>query len=448
MTTRRRFLNYTSAGILAVATGCRPPNFNNLLQQGGLPSNNKLSLAERAKLASQKNLFLGYPINMNTPSEQFFDWRRELNKVGIDEFAYNNVGNPFQQSPIPFNTHDFEREAILRFGKLYGFPSNDAWGFITNSGTDSNMHGMYIGRTVLKGRTGVVPKCYFTKEAHYSIQILRDLLGLETLFVDTLPDGGMDPDHLKSKLADNKDYPALVVATIGTTFKGAVDPLDRIQGALKGYSSYLHLDAALFGGYLPHTPFASEVLQQCQGRSLAKLYDSIAVSCHKFFGFPSPAGLFITQQSTFNEFNELYTHIHNPEYIGHVPGTITCSRDAVKPAEFYYFSTSTALSKQAEDASAILQTTDYLLEQMQSNFNHLLPTRANKLSNTLYFKKPSDWIVKKYSLATMQLVKNQKKQDYAHAVLMPHVNLDVLNEFLSDLQKDFVTMNKPGAIAK
>jgi histidine decarboxylase len=67
-------------------------------------------------------------------------------------------------------------------------------------------------------------------------------------------------------------------------------------------------------------------------------YDSIAVSCHKFFGFPAPAGLFITTKSHFDEFNELFSQIHNPEYIHHVPGTITCSRDAVKPAEFYFFS--------------------------------------------------------------------------------------------------------------
>ena len=87
-------------------------------------------------------------------------------------------------------------------------------------------------------------------------------------------------------------------------------------------------------------------------------YDSIAVSCHKFFGFPSPAGLFITRQSLYAEFNELFSEIHNPEYIHHVPGTITCSRDAVKPAEFFYFTTPTALAKQAEDAELMLEQRD------------------------------------------------------------------------------------------
>jgi histidine decarboxylase len=420
-------------------TGCSPENFNWLSDQEQASSNQNLSLADKAKFAKLKNLLLGYPINMNTPPEDFFAWRQQLFDAGIGTFAYNNVGNPFKDSAIPFNSHDFEQELILRFGKLYAFPPGNTWGFLSHSGTDSNMHGMYMGRTLLKGRTGVLPKVYFTKEAHYSVQILRDLLGLETVFVATRPDGGMDPNDLRQKLADNTSHPALVVATIGTTFKGAIDQVDLIQDALKGYTSYLHLDAALFGGYLPFTSHAGEVSYQSKSTPALARYDSIAVSCHKFFGFPSPAGLFITTKSHFDDFNELFSQIHNPEYIHHVPGTITCSRDAVKPAEFYFFSTPSAMAKLAEDAQSILQSTVYLMEQMQAHFSYLQPTRANDFSNTIFFKKPSDRIVKKYSLATMHLEINHKKQDYAHVVVMPHANRKVLTEFMTDLDKDSVT---------
>ncbi|MFZ2405682.1 MAG: pyridoxal-dependent decarboxylase [Methylobacter sp.] len=435
MLTRRRFLGYGGAGVLALTAGCWPQNINGLLNQEAASSNLNLSLADREKLKKLKNLLLGYPINMNTPSEDFFAWRRQLLDAGINTFAYNNVGNPFKESSIPFNTHDFEQELILRFGKLYAFPAGNTWGFLSHSGTDSNMHGMYMGRTLLKGRTGVLPKAYFTKEAHYSVQILRDLLGLETVFVETLPNGGMDPNDLRQKLADNPSHPALVIATIGTTFKGAIDQIDRIQKALKGYPSYLHLDAALFGGYLPFTAHAGEVSYQSQSSPALARYDSIAVSCHKFFGFPSPAGLFITTQSHFDEFNELFSQIHNPEYIHHVPGTITCSRDAVKPAEFYFFSTPSAMTKLAEDAQSILQNAAYLMEQMQTHFSYLQPTRANDLSNTIFFRKPSDRIVKKYSLATMHLEINRQKQDYAHVVVMPHADRNVLTEFMTDLDQ-------------
>lgn len=436
MLSRRQFLGYTSAGILAMATGCRPSNFNGLENQSDMFLTKNLSLADKAILVKKKNNLLGYPINMNTPPVEFFDWRNQLLDAGIGRFAYNNVGNPFKESSIPYNTHDFERQVIVDFGRLFGFPLNDTWGFLSHSGTDSNMHGMYMGRTILKGRTGVMPKAYFTREAHYSVQILRDLLGLETVFVATRSDGSMDTEDLRSKLSENRNHPALVIATIGTTFKGAVDPIDAIQEVLKGHASYLHLDAALFGGYLPHTVHAAEVSYQLQESPISPRYDSIAVSCHKFFGFPSPAGLFITTASHFDEFNELFSQIHNPEYIHHIPGTITCSRDAVKAAEFYYFSTPPALANQVKDARVILQNTGYLMEQMKLHFPHLHPIQANKLSNTLYFKKPSEKVVKKYSLATMELEIKGGKQHYAHVVIMPHVTDQILTQFLTDLEED------------
>ena len=371
---------------------------------------------------------------MNDPADEFFAWRSELLKAGIDEFAFNNVGNPFKESPIPYNTHDFERETILKFGSLLRFPVGDTWGFISNSGTDSNMHGMYMGRTVLKGRTGLLPKAYFTLEAHYSVQILRDLLGLDTVIVDTLSDGGMSPDDLGRKLDEHKDAPALVVATVGTTFKGAVDRVDQLQETLAGHESYVHVDAALFGGYLPFTRHADQVAFHTDQPGSSGRYDSIAISCHKFFGFPSPAGLYITRQSLYDEFNALFSRIHDPEYIHHVPGTITCSRDAVKPAEFYYFTTPSALIRQAEDASMMLRNTDYLVGELQTGFPQLAARRANPMSNTVFFRSPSQEIVKKYSLATMHLKYAGRTEEFAHVIVMPHVTQDVIAEFLSDIE--------------
>ena len=313
---------------------------------------------------------LGYPINMTTPPDEFFAWRNELAAVGFNQFAFNNVGNPYDHSHIPFNCHPFEKELIDRFGAVYGFAPDNIWGFLTNSGTDSNMHGLYMGRTILKSRTGVMPKIYFTREAHYSIQILRDLLHLDWVVVGTRPDGSMDVNDLEQQLSANPNHPALVVATIGTTFKGAIDPVDAIQAKLKQRTAYLHLDAALFGGYLPHTAFAADLRHNVShpvSKAGLQRYDSIAVSCHKFFGVPSPAGLFITTRANFEAFRAPFSEIHDPEYIQQVPGTITCSRDAVKPAEFYFFSSESAFARQAADAKAMLDNTAYLLKEMNNH---------------------------------------------------------------------------------
>jgi len=432
MLTRRGFLGFSGMGVLAVSTGCQPSRLCRPVYGREVPTG---SLQERVGQKRLRDRLLGYPINMNTPPGAFFEWRAELFKAGIGEFAFNNVGNPFKESSIPYNTHDFEREVIREFGKVFDFPVDDTWGFLSHSGTDSNMHGMYMGKTLLKGRTGVLPKAYFTREAHYSVQILRDLLGLEWVMVETLPDGGMDSEDLAEKLAENADFPALVVATVGTTFKGAIDRLDAIQEKLRGRASYVHLDAALFGGYLPFTSHRGEVSHRSEPGQEGGRYDSIAVSCHKFFGFPAPAGLFVTRRSTYEEFNELFSRIHNPEYIHHVPGTITCSRDAVKPAEFYYFTTPPARERQVDDAQLMLRNASYLLHEMRARFPQMGATRANPLSNTIYFRSPGSAVVRKYSLATMHLMVDGRSEEFAHVVVMPHVSQGVLGEFLRDLER-------------
>lgn len=431
---RRKFL--TATGLTALAASCSPPV---LMSQPLSVMTVHEQLRKLQYEGLQKQLLLGYPINMKTPPEAFFEWRKQFMASGLNRFAFNNVGNPYDKSPIPFNSHQFEKALINRFAAVYGFAQDDVWGFLTNSGTDSNMHGLYMGRTILKKRTGVFPKIYFTQEAHYSIQILSDVLNLEVVIVNTDSQGSMDVADLENKLAGNANQPALVVATIGTTFKGAIDPIDEIQRKLSNRESYLHLDAALFGGYLPHTSFASDLLQRRVDREPSNIrwhrYDSIAVSCHKFFGFPSPAGLFITTQKNFEEFLTPFSKIHDPEYILQVPGMITCSRDAVKPAEFYFFSSESAFAQQAQDASTMLENTRYLYQEMKTNYANLQPTRVSEKSNIVYFRKPKDTIISKYSLAVMRVNQEGKRVPYAHVVVMPHVEKLVLDQFLTDLNK-------------
>lgn len=432
---RRNFLGLSGATAFAA---CAPAAFAAQPLLNALPDTFVLSdLKGLQALAQQRTRMLGYPVNMNIPPAAFFAWRQKLHEAGLNQFHFNNVGDPFKHSHFGFNTHDFERELIERFGRLYGFSHNNIWGFLSHSGTDSNMHGIFIGRTLLHSRTGVIPKIYYTREAHYSIQILAHLLNLERIEVDTLADGSMNIADFEARLKANPNHPALVVATIGTTFKGAVDSIDDIQNKLGDRVSYLHLDAALFGGYLPHTTFADELLHT--GSSEQTRYDSIAISCHKFFGFPAPAGLFITTRVIFDEFETQFGKMHNPEYLLQIPGTITCSRDAVKPAEFHFYSSAQAFSRQAQDARNMLEATDYLLHEMQTHFSHLTPMRSNPRSVIIYFRKPADSIVERYTLATMTATGESENTgnatSYAHVVVMPHVSKPIIDRFLSDLSK-------------
>ena len=357
MFSRRNFL--IGGGLLA-ASGhalCAPltQSFPGSVAPAPAPSSGAADVADvnaqrfiqSRRLHLQSNdpkVFLGYPANMNRVPEGFKRWQQQLESVEVGARTLNNVGDPFHHQGN-YDTRYLEADLILRFGLRFGFDRNDTWGFVSHSGTDSNMHGVFVGRTLLQARTGVQPKIYYTNEAHYSIQVIRELLNLEEVLVATTETGNMDTEDLRHKLKANKDAPVLMVATIGTTLMGAVDDIDEINAALQGYESYVHLDAALFGGYLHVTGYASDLHKQ---GPRGNRYDSIAVSCHKFFGYPGTAGIFIVGKEDFEAFRDLFASVHDPAYISHVPGTITCSRDPLKPAEFHYFCTDEALQIQEE----------------------------------------------------------------------------------------------------
>jgi len=244
----------------------------------------------------------------------------------------------------------------------------------------------------------------------------------------------MDTADLARCLSENSENPALVVASVGTTFKGAVDPISDIQAQLEGRASYLHVDAASFGGYLPHTEFDHVLAQE------ASRYDSIAVSCHKFFGFPSPAGLYIVTREVKDAFDAVFSQVYSSEYIAQMPGTITCSRDPVKAAEFYFFSTEDDFMRQRRDAAQMLANAEYLQEQMQKRVPELAPRRANAMSNIVYFRAPSQAVISAWTLATSHAELDGESVLHAHVVIMPHVTQDILDQFVIDLALDTTTL--------
>jgi histidine decarboxylase len=429
MLSRRQFLTRASATGAVMAT-CRP---DNLLAQSELSAIHEFSGTSREYLLKRKKIlktdpkiFLGYPGNYNLPPEGYFKWRDELFKSEIGARGNNNAGDPYHNRSA-YSSHFLEADTIDTFGARFGFDSQDTWGFISHSGTDSNMHGAYIGRTLLTQKTGIVPKVYYTSETHYSIEIIRDLLRMQEVLVDTTEDGAMDISDFKDKLKQNNDAPVLVLATIGTTFKGAIDDIDAIQEALRGTESYVHLDAALFGGYFQASEFAKDVA--ATGPS-GKRYDSISVSCHKFFGLPMTAGIFVTNNSTFQEFREYFSLVHNPAYISHVPGTITTSRNTLSPALFHYFSTEEAFEIQKADSKSILENARYFHKEMQNHFPELEAKIANNKSNIVHFNRVSDEIKRKWVLATIE---TGAGESLTHVVVMPHATKHYLDMFLSDL---------------
>lgn len=359
---------------------------------------------------------MGYPVNQNTDLEGFYKWYCGSQLYNI---SLNNVGDPRQPSEIGFNSHEFENEVIDFFAPLYGFSRGDTWGFITNGGTDGNEHGMYFGVKQLLGQTKQLPICYVSEEAHYSIKRIADLQNLEIRLIKADKTGRMDVKDFENKLDPSK--PALIVIAMGTTFKGAIDDQDAIDAVLrrkKPVAVYRHVDAALFGGYLPFTEYKKLVDRR------AVHFDSIAVSGHKFFGVDEPMGIFITTLKTRNSTNPF-----NVVYLNAAVPTITCSRSGLAALKFWWKVNKTGRKGYEKQAKAILANSRYLARELKKIG---WPAWQNDYSNTVYFKRPSEAIMDKYGLAPE--FDERFGGELAHIVVMQNVTKELLDKFINDLK--------------
>ena len=368
------------------------------------------------KVIAKSQKLAGYPVNQDTSLDGFYAW---YVKSKLYRASMNNVGNPRNQSPYSINTHAFENEVVDYFAKLYGYKEDDYWGFVTGSGTDGNNHGIYYGRKFLQAKSTVPPIIYVSEEAHYSIKKLADVQNSELRLIKATDMGQMDLDDFEKQLDPTR--PALVVIALGTTFKGAIDDQAAIRKILaekhKG-PEYIHLDAALFGGYLPYLggEAAGLVNQQLQK------FDSIAVSGHKFFGFDEPLGIFITTKEAFGNLNPFHV-----TYLNDAVPTITCSRSALDPLKFWWKLHSTRMDQFQAISTNLLSNADYLLEKLQSAG---VKAWKNPYSNTIFFERPPVEILGKYDLAPDESPVFGK---LAHFIIMPHVNKKLMDGFVRDM---------------
>ena len=376
-----------------------------------------IDIVEKAKVI--KKYQIGYPINENFKLYDFYKW---YNESGIANALLNNVGDPNVEGATNFGTFDIERKIIKTFAKFYGFDEDDVWGFISTGGTDSNNHGIYYGRNYLKSITKKEPILYVSTESHYSNMRLAELQQIETRMIPTDEIGRMIPAEFKKALDNTR--PALVVFSMGTTFKGGIDDqkvLNIIIEKMNPPAVYRHVDAALFGGYLAFSDYSSLVDKSIYG------YNSISISGHKFFGNDESCGLFFTTK-------EILKH-QNPYNIAYLNGsvpTISCSRSAISSLKIYYLIKKYGIAGFKRQANRILENTAYLKSKLDEiGWSSWI---SCKESNTVFFKKPKESIMKKYYLA--HEFDERFGGDLAHIVVMQSVSKTIIDKFIDDISKE------------
>ena len=361
--------------------------------------------------------FFGYPVNEQSALHGFYEW---YVASGMDVVNINNAGDPMTDEHPNWSSHAFERDVIEFFAPLYDFPKDKAWGIVTHSGTDGNNHGIYFGVKYLFGKTGKMPIVYVSDEAHYSNMRLCDLQNLDIRLIKSDEMGRMIPEELEKAIDPTR--PILIIYAMGSTFKGAIDDQDALNVVLDKFphtAVFRHVDAALFGGYLPFTRHKRMVSQQ------RMRYDAIAISGHKFFGIDSPCGLFLCTRETYDGQNNFEV-----PYLNGNMRMINCSRDAVQPLKFWWLIQTVGYKNWSKQAQQMMECTEYLKKQLDKIG---WPCWKNQYSNTVFFKRPSPEIVNKYNLA--QGYDERFGGELAHVVVMQHVTKEKIDIFVKALKE-------------
>ena len=370
---------------------------------------------------AERSMTLGYPGNNDIRLEEFYRWYTGNN---LESMIINNAGDPFEEGGHTLSSLDFEREVIQYFAPKYGFDGNDLWGIVTMSGTDGNNHGIYFGVNYLKRKTGKMPVVYVSDEADYSNYRLCDLQHLELRLVKSDSMGRMVPDSLEKVLDPTR--PCLIVYAMGSTFKGAIDDqkaLDDVLARHEGMAVYRHVDAALFGGYLPFTEYKDLVDRRKTG------FDSISVSGHKFFGIDSPCGLFITTRDVYDN-----QSTYDISYLNANMRMINCSRSGIEPLKFWWLMKTVGDEGWTEQAARIFENTRYLKSELKRIG---WPYWNNEYSNTVIFRRPSAKVVRKYNLACGEDAAFGGK--LSHVVVMQHVTKDSIDRLIADLRNETIS---------
>ncbi|MBU6421510.1 MAG: aspartate aminotransferase family protein [Gammaproteobacteria bacterium] len=132
-----------------------------------------------------------------------------------------------------------EKQAVAEIARLFGYQTH--LGHLCASGTIANLEALWIARHARP--PGVM---LASEQAHYTHARMCEVLGMpfETISADAT--ARMDLNALEDRL--RRGSVATVVATLGTTATGAVDPLPAILQLRERYGFRLHVDAA-YGGY-------------------------------------------------------------------------------------------------------------------------------------------------------------------------------------------------------
>src|SRR6058998_3561597 len=136
-------------------------------------------------------------------------------------------------------TSAIEKEAVAEIAGMFEWKT--FLGHLCGGGTMANLEALWVA-----GQIHPRQRILASEQAHYTHNRISSVLQLEFGAVSCDNRGRMDLNSLESEL--KKGDVGTVVATLGTTATGSIDPLPEILAFRERYEFRVHVDAA-YGGY-------------------------------------------------------------------------------------------------------------------------------------------------------------------------------------------------------
>lgn len=210
--------------------------------------------------------------------------------------------------------------------ELSGFVDADrtprGMAILVGGGSAANLNGLTVARYWAAKRDGWNIRVeglqskrpamiyYTSAEAHSSVQMCVEQMGIgisNLRKIDTDDDFRMRPQALRESIENDLAAglrPACVVAAVGSTNVGAIDPLADIADVCEEFNLWLHVDGA-YGGIVGLDPAYTEMT-----RALNRA-NSLTLDPHKWLQVPYDCGALLVRDRQLN--HENYTLV--PDYL-------------------------------------------------------------------------------------------------------------------------------------
>ncbi len=248
-------------------------------------------------------------------------------------------------------TSAMEKEAVSEIAAMFGWQSY--LGHLCGGGTMANLEALWVAGQLRRGKTILA-----SEQAHYTHKRISAVLQLpcEAVACDAL--GRMDLNALPQRL--ERGDVGTVVATLGTTATGSVDPLPEILRLREKYGFRVHADAA-YGGYFALVNNldggASQAFAQIAG------VDSIVIDPHKHGLQPYGCGCVLFRDPSVGQLykhDSPYTYFSSTElHLGEI--SLECSRPGAAAAALWATQRLLPLVRDGEFARSLSRSRDAAL---------------------------------------------------------------------------------------